>query len=424
MKVNSITIDSSNSITDLCKLGVIYPTDKSPYNIDDGLHKHAYTAIYDLIFSHMRYDNITIGEIGIYLNNSMKCWRDYFPNGTLYGYEWDDNYILKAKDDNLRDTHYIKMNVGDKSSIEEGMKNIEFDILIDDSTHNFNDQINVINIAYNYLKPGGILIIEDIFISEDEKKYAEAIKSVEKYFQPITFVFANHTLQYSPGWVNDKLLILYRNNTFTEHNYISHIEKSLNNANNNISKISKEIIDIEGMTGLNTKHLYNNLLNIPDARYLEIGTWKGSSLCSAIYKNKAKVVCIDDWSEFGGAKDEFLYNLEKYKGDNTVSYIEEDCFSIDISTIGSFNIYLYDGNHSEESHYKSLTYYYNCLDDVFIFIVDDWNWERVREGTEKAIEDLHLSVLYKKEIQLSEDTTKDPLWWNGIAVFLFKKSSI
>jgi hypothetical protein len=55
MKINSITIDSSNSITELCTLGVKYPTDKSPYNTDDNLHKHAYTAIYNLLFSNLKY---------------------------------------------------------------------------------------------------------------------------------------------------------------------------------------------------------------------------------------------------------------------------------------------------------------------------------------------------------------------------------
>ena len=37
------------------------------------------------------------------------------------------------------------------------------------------------------------------------------------------------------------------------------------------------------MTGIKTRHFYNNILNTDDARYLEIGAWKGSSICSAMY---------------------------------------------------------------------------------------------------------------------------------------------
>jgi len=206
MKLNSITIDSSESITDLCKLGIKYPTDKSPYNEDSSLHKHAYTAIYDLLFSRVRNDKIVLGEIGILNNNSMKCWREYFPNAELWGYEWDDNFLRNAISDKLN-INYVKMNVKDISSIDEGMKNLMFDVIIDDSTHEFPDQINVIKGVYNHLKPGGVLVIEDIFINTKEEYYEEQISS---QYSSGVFIFANHKLKHSPGWNNDKLLVLFR----------------------------------------------------------------------------------------------------------------------------------------------------------------------------------------------------------------------
>jgi hypothetical protein len=209
--------------------------------------------------------------------------------------------------------------------------------------------------------------------------------------------------------------------------YKTLIDVAFENANQNISKITPDIINMDGMTGKNTRHFYNNLLNSEDARYLEIGTWKGSSVCSAMCGNKATVVCIDNWSEFGGPKGEFLENFEKFKGDNTASFIEKDCFQVDVSTLPKFNIYMYDGNHFSDSHYKSLMHYYGCMDDVFIFIVDDWNWQFVREGTRDAIKKLNLKVLYEKEVRLTSDnsTTPQPLlgntWWNGIYVAVLQK---
>ena len=120
-----------------------------------------------------------------------------------------------------------------------------------------------------------------------------------------------------------------------------HIENAFKNAENNISKITSDILSIDGMSGTKTRHFYNNLLSMEDARYLEIGTWKGSSLCSAMYDNQAKIVCVDNWSEFGGPKTEFYINLEKYKGNNNVIVLDQDCYSIDVSTMPKFNIYLY-----------------------------------------------------------------------------------
>jgi len=210
--------------------------------------------------------------------------------------------------------------------------------------------------------------------------------------------------------------------------YKTLIETSFQNAENNFSKITADIISMEGMTGEKTRHFYNNLLNTKDARYLEIGTWKGSSVCSAMCNNKATVICIDNWSEFGGPKTEFLVNFEKFKGENDAQFIENDCYKVDVSRLPKFNIFMYDGNHTNESHYKALTHYYSCLDDVFIFIVDDWNWSDVRDGTINSIKKLNLKVLYEKEVRLTWDNSHTPQqqakysWWNGIYVAILQKN--
>jgi hypothetical protein len=202
-------------------------------------------------------------------------------------------------------------------------------------------------------------------------------------------------------------------------------------AERNDSKITDEILNMDGMSGKKTRHFYNNLLNKDDARYLEIGTWKGSSVCSAMYQNKAKVVCIDNWSEFDGPKDEFLKNFEMYKGNNDAHFIEQDCFKVDISKLPKFNIYMYDGNHTQYSHFKALIYYFDCLDDEFIFIVDDWNWKYVRDGTYDAFEELKLTILYEKSIKTTNDDThaimgseEQQQWHNGIYVAILQKNKL
>jgi hypothetical protein len=206
------------------------------------------------------------------------------------------------------------------------------------------------------------------------------------------------------------------------------IETAFENAEKYASKINNDIINLDGMTGTKTRHFYNNLLNFNDARYLEIGTWKGSSVCSAMFGNKANVLCIDNWSEFGGPKNEFLTNFQKFKGQNNAQFIEGNCFHQDISNFPKFNIYLYDGNHSAISHYFALNHYYDCLDDIFIFMVDDWNWEDVRNGTKESIKELKLNILYEKEIRLTNDNSHTPMdiatktWWNGLYVAILQKT--
>jgi len=209
-----------------------------------------------------------------------------------------------------------------------------------------------------------------------------------------------------------------------------HVELAFENAEKGKSKITDEILNMEGMSGKKTRHFYNNLLDRDDARYLEIGTWKGSSVCSAMCGNKAKVVCIDNWSEFD-TKNEFLTNFNTYKGENEARFIEEDCYEIDILQFPKFNIYMYDGNHTRDSHYKALVHYYDCLDDIFVFIVNDWNWENIRNETYDSFKQLNLSVLYKREIKTTNNNSPAPLgsemqqqWHNGIYVAILQKGPI
>lgn len=214
-------------------------------------------------------------------------------------------------------------------------------------------------------------------------------------------------------------------------NLKEHVNTAFEKAERLESKITDGILKIHGMSGKKTRHFYNNLLNKEDARYLEIGTYKGSSVCAAMCGNRAKVVCIDNWSEFNGPEYEFLKNFTEYKGDNDASFIGQDCYTVDISLLPKFNIYMYDGSHTMDSHYKALVHYYDCLDDIFIFIVDDWNWKDVRDGTYASFKDLNISILYEREIRTTNDNTHPPWgsdkqqeWHNGIYVAIIQKPNI
>lgn len=211
--------------------------------------------------------------------------------------------------------------------------------------------------------------------------------------------------------------------------YITHLEKCIENAENGISKLNDFVLNMEGMTGKKTRHFYNNLLTLEDSRYLEIGTWKGSSVCSAILNNNANAVCIDTWEGFGGPFQEFVNNFEKCKGSNNARYIRSDCWKVDLNTIGKFNMYMFDGEHDYNSHYKSISHYIDNLDDTFVFIVDDWNIDTVRDATNASIKDLNLNKLWEKEIRLTFDNSHTPhdiareSWWNGIYISVLQKPS-
>lgn len=225
MIINKLKIDSSDSITDLCELGRIHSTDKSPYNKG---HRHPYTAVYDFLFSTYRYKKINFGEIGIESNSSMKCWRQFFPYANLYGYDYINKKLDKARADKLYDTQYFYMDCKNPNLINEGLSKCQdkFDILIDDASHQYDHQILVIRSAIEHLKPGGILVIEDIFRMSIEghlnntaqhhgitglNQYELAIEPYAKYFNHISWIITDHKNRYSGEWDNDALLVFTRN---------------------------------------------------------------------------------------------------------------------------------------------------------------------------------------------------------------------
>jgi hypothetical protein len=157
---------------------------------------------------------------------------------------------------------------------------------------------------------------------------------------------------------------------------------------------------MEGMSGKKYRYFINKLVEtMPNPRYLEIGSHSGSTACSALYGNKAKATCIDNWSEFGGPKDMFMRNIENIKSpDLDFTFIESDFRKVDYSKIGKHNIYLFDGPHFQQDQYDGIDLVKDALDDLYVLIVDDYNWSIIRNGTEAALEHVGHRVLAKIEI--------------------------
>jgi hypothetical protein len=211
-----------------------------------------------------------------------------------------------------------------------------------------------------------------------------------------------------------------------------HIEHSFDQAERESSKLEPDVLGISGFCGVFTRHFYNNLCAYPGCRYLEIGSWKGASVCAAAYRNDIEAVCIDNWSRFaeqGHPKPDFDRNVSRYCDGSKVRLVESDCFNVDMNGIGPFDVFLYDGDHSEQSHCRAIKHFYPCLSNLAVMIIDDWNWKRVRNGTLKALNELPVIIRMQKQVVMSsEDISELPYrmprfgWWNGLGIFLVEKT--
>ena len=213
--MKSLKINYLNNSSELCEIRKKYDTDKSSQrnNVTDCRHCHPYTLFYDGLFKNRKEEHLKIAELGILDGASLLMWNEYFKNAEIYGFEYNDGLINNFKQKfNNQEITLANINVTNKESIVNAFRNLNvlYDIIIEDTTHQFEDQIRVIENTYLYLKPGGMLIIEDIFKSYNETDYIDRLTPILQHFQDYYFVELDHNNKNSTGWNNNKLFVLIK----------------------------------------------------------------------------------------------------------------------------------------------------------------------------------------------------------------------
>lgn len=213
MNTNSITLDSTDCRSDLCMICAESGTDKSPYSV--GGHRHPYTAPYSLLFESMRNRQIKFAEIGIFHGASIAAWRKYFRYARIFGFDNDQNNLAIVAAQNHQNVYLGLMDASRAKSIHEGLswytqEGELFDVILDDAAHDPAHQVQVIKTALDFLKDGGMLIIEDIFRDRPIEPYERAIQEMAHRISFHTFITCDHQNRYSPGWNNDKILVIFK----------------------------------------------------------------------------------------------------------------------------------------------------------------------------------------------------------------------
>lgn len=195
------------------------------------------------------------------------------------------------------------------------------------------------------------------------------------------------------------------------------------------SRLAPDVLALEGMSSPKVRHLLNRLVgHRPSLRYFEAGSFRGSTFCSAMYGNDtAHGLACDNWSQFGGQRDEFVANCERLLG-RSPRFIESDFMSITAAQVeqrlgGKIDVYFYDGGHTETLHREAITRIWPALSDECIVLIDDYNWDFVRKAT---VEGLSLvpehEVLFAEFLPANHGGEGDVAnWWNGLFVAAIRK---
>lgn len=159
--------------TELCHIFEKYKSDKSLM-----LKWHNYSLKYYEMFNHLRDEPILLFEVGILNGSSLRGWKEFFRKGLIYGADIDRNRFFYEDRINCyycnQDEPQTILNMWENPDL----KNIQFDIIIDDGKHEHNANLNFLVNSFSKLKNNGTFIIEDLILENyslfnEKKSYLE-----------------------------------------------------------------------------------------------------------------------------------------------------------------------------------------------------------------------------------------------------------
>lgn len=159
------------NVKELDELAVKYNTDKGS-SFQGNRAANNYISLYVEYFNRQGFtkDNVkNILEVGTNTGASLRMWAEFFPNANVYGIDITRQYELPG----MLDSDRIKTAIVDqsdrsaiKASLDRwGVK--DFDIIIDDGSHEQTHQQVSLGYLFAWLRPGGLYVVEDLITGEN-----------------------------------------------------------------------------------------------------------------------------------------------------------------------------------------------------------------------------------------------------------------
>ena len=215
---------------------------------------------------------------------------------------------------------------------------------------------------------------------------------------------------------------------------------------NNETWLPPEVTEIDGLTSNKIRHALNGICGaIPYARYLEIGLFNGATFTSAMYGNRGTFIGIDNFrfqhmsvamsrmkKRFsdsapgvtpGDEAEALVRSRAKLYAGDRARVIRADSFDVPLDSIseqGPFNVFFYDGDHSNEAQGKAMTHFGDALADELVYMVDDWNGPDVRDGARRGIAEAGFASVFEWEGFTPGNGDTDT-WWNGLFVSVLRR---
>ena len=187
-------------------------------------------------------------------------------------------------------------------------------------------------------------------------------------------------------------------------------------------RFTRILDEVPGLTRENNLALLNLAASLlePGECYVEVGTYRGTSLIGAMVGNdEADFVAIDDFTMEGGSREQLDANLERFAVEPP-TIIEGDAFqlvpggALEGRTVG---VYYYDAGHTYEKQLDGLRMVEPWLAERALLIVDDTDWADVERATRDYLEQQPRARVL---VWIPGKDNGYPHWWEGVKVLAWE----
>lgn len=156
----------------------------------------------------------------------------------------------------------------------------------------------------------------------------------------------------------------------------------------------------------------------PGELYVEIGTYQGGSLISALRGNEARAIGVDSFGEFKetNSLEITTENLQTFGVLDRVTLYNmgfQEYFSQCPADL-KIQVYYYDGEHNYEGQLAGMEAGWPFLQKGSLILIDDYTYPEVSRAVNQFVAN-HIDQVKFQFVMLPNQNT-DETWWNGCVV--------
>lgn len=142
---------------------------------------HGYDKVYAHILGGKTVNNFL--EVGLFLNElqhtDLNAWASVFPSANIYGGDKKESQLFNSGNISM---HVVDQEVPASFDALKAAFNVEFDVVLDDASHEYTNTVATFEALFSAVKTGGVYLIEDIQdAGEGANDWQQTLAQLEAY---------------------------------------------------------------------------------------------------------------------------------------------------------------------------------------------------------------------------------------------------